>query len=82
MANPAPASDGPEKTGLEPDRGSFTGTPRWVKLFGVVALVLVLAFVVTHLSGKGFGHGGHVGSGEKPSDGEHGGHTPPVGGHP
>ena len=33
-----------------------TGTPRWVKAFGIVALVLVLAFVVLHLAGGGFGH--------------------------
>lgn len=33
-----------------------TGTPRWVKAFGVVALLLFLAFVVLHLAGGGFGH--------------------------
>lgn len=35
------------------------GTPRWVKAFGVVAVVLILAFVVLHLAGGGFGH--HIG---------------------
>ena len=30
-------------------------TPRWVKAFGVVALVLLLAFVVLHLAGGGSG---------------------------
>jgi hypothetical protein len=33
-------------------------TPRWVRVFGIVALVLVLAFGVLHLAGGGFhGHG-------------------------
>jgi hypothetical protein len=32
-------------------------TPRWVKVFGVVALVLVVAFALLHLAGGGFrGH--------------------------
>ena len=32
-------------------------TPRWVKAFGIVALVLALAFVLLHLAGLGFsGH--------------------------
>lgn len=30
--------------------------PRWVKAFGIVALLLLLAFVVAHLAGGGFGH--------------------------
>ena len=34
-----------------PDRRSAPGTPRWVKVFGVIALVLVLLFVVLHLTG-------------------------------
>jgi hypothetical protein len=35
-----------------------TGAPRWVKVFGIIAIVLVLLFVVLHLSGHGFGgHG-------------------------
>jgi hypothetical protein len=32
-----------------------TGAPRWVFMFGVVFLVLVLMFVVLHLSGGGPG---------------------------
>lgn len=33
-------------------------TPRWVKVFGIVALVLVLLFALLHLLGGGFrGHG-------------------------
>jgi hypothetical protein len=37
------------QTHVEPDRGS-NSTPRWVKVFGIVALVLVLLFVVLHLA--------------------------------
>jgi hypothetical protein len=32
------------------------GTPRWVKVFGLVALLVVLIVVVVHLAGGGF-HG-------------------------
>jgi hypothetical protein len=32
--------------------------PRWVKAFGVLALLLLLLIVVLHLTGRGFrGHG-------------------------
>ena len=34
-----------------------TGTPRWVKVSGLVALVLVVLFVVVMLTGRGGGHG-------------------------
>ncbi len=33
-------------------------TPRWVKVFGIVVIVLVLLFVILHLTGRGFG--GHT----------------------
>jgi hypothetical protein len=56
----------------EPPRYPDTGTPRWVKVAGIIALVLVLLFVVLLLFGKGGGHGpGRHTSG---SDGS-GGHT-------
>jgi hypothetical protein len=29
-------------------------TPRWVFAFGIIAIVLILAFLVSHLSGGGF----------------------------
>ena len=34
------------RRGNEPPR-----TPRWVRVFGIVAVVLLLAFVVLHLTG-------------------------------
>lgn len=33
-------------------------TPRWVYVFGIVAVVLVVVFVVLHLTGRGLG--GHA----------------------
>jgi len=44
----------PDDTGVEPDRGPTTGTPRWVKVFGIIGLVLLLLFVTALLIG---GHG-------------------------
>ena len=45
-----------------PDRSAAgatdSGMPRWVKVFGLVALVLVVAFLVMHLAGGGLGHHG------------------------
>ncbi len=45
-------------TGVRPDRGLPPPTPRWVKVFGIVVVVLVLVFVILHLTGGGFG--GHT----------------------
>ena len=30
-------------------------TPRWVKLFGIVAIIVIVAFVILHLAGGGPG---------------------------
>ena len=46
-----PVADPPSS----PDSNGDTGTPRWVKVFGIVALVLVLLFVILHLAGGGLG---------------------------
>ncbi len=56
-------------SGEDPERTS--GTPRWVKLFGVIALVVVVLFAILLLSGRGGDHGPRR-------------HTQPVGigGHP
>jgi len=71
------------------DRGSITGTPRWVKLVGVIALVLVLLIGVMLLTGRGsHGPGRHAPSGDAGAKAPassltdpSGGHTPPAGGH-
>jgi hypothetical protein len=56
MADPPPY-DSNRDTGVGPDRGSTAGTPRWVKVFGIIALVLILVFVILLLTGGGGGHG-------------------------
>jgi hypothetical protein len=38
--------------GTGPDRESRPHTPRWVKAFGIVAIVLLLLFVGLHLTGN------------------------------
>ncbi len=43
-----------------PDRGSTASTPRWVKVFVVTFIVLVLVFVILHLTGNGFGDHMHM----------------------
>jgi len=44
--------------GNSPDRRLSTAAPRWVKVFGIIAIVVVLLLVVLHVSGHGFGgHG-------------------------
>jgi uncharacterized cupredoxin-like copper-binding protein len=58
---------------LEPGRGAKPGTPRWVKVFGLIALVL-LGLVVLMLAGvfgEGHGPGRHMGgaSEDTPSSG-------------
>lgn len=52
----------PEDTG--PGGGSTPGTPRWVKVFGIVAAVLVVLVVLmlTGVLGKGHGPGRHMGA--------------------
>lgn len=44
-------------TGVDPGRSSTTGTPRWIWVSGIIVILLVLLFVVLHLTGGG--HGSH-----------------------
>ena len=39
-----------------PGRGQPPSIPRWVKVFGIIAAVLVVGFVILHLTGHGFGN--------------------------
>ncbi|HEU0079500.1 MAG TPA: hypothetical protein VFQ76_17720 [Longimicrobiaceae bacterium] len=59
-----------------PDPGDFPGTPRWVKVYGLAAIVFVLVVVVVHLAGGGFRH--HGAEGDTPPSGvtERGAPTP------
>ena len=43
-----------------PDRGSPPSTPRWVKVFGIILIVLILAVVVVHLAGVDIGQLHHM----------------------
>ena len=52
-------------------------TPRWVKIVGIIALVLVLLVGILLLAGVGGGHG----PGRHMPSGGAGGHTPPSSGH-
>ena len=55
MAETPPSPDHNVETG--------TGTPRWVKVFGVIAVIIVLLFVIMLLTGGGgHGPGRHTGS--------------------
>jgi heme/copper-type cytochrome/quinol oxidase subunit 2 len=63
------------------DRGSTTSTPRWVKIFGIIALVLILLVVINMVIGVFGGPGGH-GPGRHIPSGGSGGQTPPIDGAP
>ncbi len=58
MADPPSYPDTGDDTGVGPDRGSPPSTPRWVKVFGIIVIVLLLLFVILHLTGGGLG--GHT----------------------
>ena len=74
MADLPPDPDTRDDTGVESDRGSTTGTPRWVRVFGIIAIVLVLLVVVLLLTG---GPGRHGPGRHLPSGGA-GGQAPPA----
>ena len=59
-------------TASNDDRGSAPGAPRWVKVFGIIAAVVVLVFLVLLLTGKDHGPGRHLdGGNERPAGAEH-----------
>jgi hypothetical protein len=59
MADVTSDSDKGNDTGVRPDHGSTYSTPRWVKAFGIILIVvLVLVFLVQHLVFEGVG--GHM----------------------
>jgi len=69
MADSPPDSygDPADATGVAPERGSTPSTPNWVKVSGIVALLLVVLSVVLLLTGGapgGHGPGRHTGSGD------------------
>ena len=78
MADPPPYPDSNSDTGddsrVRPDRGSPPSTPRWVKVFVIIALVLVLLVVIMMFTGVGGDHG----PGRHIPSGDAGGSTPPI----
>jgi len=73
MADLPSYPDSNDDTGVGPNRESTTGTPRWVKVFGIIALVVVLLFVILMFTR---GPGGH-GPGRHTPSGDLGGRTLP-----
>ncbi len=69
MTDPHPYPDTDDATDVRPDRRSPPCAPRWVKVFGIIALVLILLLVVQILMGGNHGPGRHRMSGDA------GGHT-------
>ena len=65
MADPPANRD----SGIEPDGEPTTGTPRWVKVAGIIALVVVVLVLILLLTGGPGRHGP-------------GRHTGGLGGHP
>ncbi|MCX6024560.1 MAG: hypothetical protein NTZ05_23075 [Chloroflexi bacterium] len=61
MADPTRYPDANSETDgdipMGPDRGSPPPTPRWVKVSGIVALVLILLVGIMLMTGLGGNHG-------------------------
>lgn len=53
MADPPANPSSREQSDGASDRESAPGTPRWVKIFAVVALVVVAVFIILLLTGHG-----------------------------
>ena len=71
---PAPDAD----IGVAPNREPATGTPRWVKAFGIVAATAFLLFIVIMATaGDRMGGNGQRSGGTPP--GHRDGHLPPAG---
>jgi hypothetical protein len=72
------------------DLPPYPGTPRWVKIFGIIVIVLVLLVGIMLFTGVAGPHGpgrhmpsvgappANVTGDDRPSGGGAGGHTPPM----
>jgi hypothetical protein len=59
MADPPRYPNTDNDTGAGPDRESATDTPRWVKVFGIIAFIVVLLFVILIVTGHTPPEGAH-----------------------
>lgn len=73
MADLPPSSDAGD-TGVEPDQESTASTPRWVKVFGIISIVVAVLFIILLLAGGGR----HSPGRHRVSDGGSGSQPPPV----
>jgi hypothetical protein len=55
MPDSPPYPDVGDDTGVGPDRESTRGTPGWVKVSAIIALVLVVLVVIKLVTGAGLG---------------------------
>jgi hypothetical protein len=86
--SPTRDTDTGNETAVGPHGDATTGTSRWQKVVGIIALVLVLLFVISRIAGVGGGLGQHGPGGatsggdtevEVPGGEAPGGHVPPPG---
>jgi hypothetical protein len=56
---PDPNGASGDQTGVARDRGPTGGTPLWVKVFGVIALVLIVLAAISLIAGVRHGPGLH-----------------------
>jgi hypothetical protein len=69
VADPPPCPGAGDDTGVRPDRGSTISTPRWVKLSGIIVIILTLLVAGLMLFGdrlEGHGPGRHKPGGDPP----------------
>jgi len=45
---------------VNPDRRLPPGMPRWVKVLGIIFIILIVFLIILHITGNGFG--GHTSS--------------------
>ena len=78
MADSPTYADAGDDVPAPPSRGATGGMPRWVKLSGIVALVLILLVAGLMVFGGGSHSPGRHFGGDSPS-GDEAGRTPPAG---